>query len=204
MIDFGFRNIGAKDNNWEALYEHRMIGYGFILLSKFDEQGNLREVFYEEIKDKFYWLRNYNKPDYKPDPAELRLEDNPQIYRSYQNIYFGFSLEGGMTLVWDTGVKFIREQFKARLQQEYFKIFLLALHQQMLAHRIGIQIGKISQNKKIEKSLKNLREQIFEFTVRTWFPQISNYRVYNEVYKRWHNVLDVEPLLVRSNVKLKN
>ncbi|RMH95866.1 MAG: hypothetical protein D6681_12825, partial [Calditrichaeota bacterium] len=196
LVEFCLQPIGQQNTDWEALYEYRMMGYSYVQLRREDDRGEPAEVPYEDFREPFYWLRHYVAPEYLPTPDELRLEGNPTIYRSFRNIYFGFSPDGGATVVWESESRFIKEQFADRIRNEYFILFLLALHQQMLAHRISKQIHQVSNEPKWRKgkTLRQLREQIFEFTVRCWFPQVSNNRAYNEVYHRWRTVLQVEAL----------
>lgn len=190
----GYRTEKSDNNNkaWESLCDYRMIGYTFSLIKQEDESGNPIEVPYSEIKESFYWLYNLIVPDYLPSPNEMELKKNPYIYHSFKNIYFGFSLNGGAVLAWDSGVGFIKEQLKSRIRDAYFKLFFIAIHQQMLAHRFGNFIGKIAKGKK--KKIRILRQLFFEFTIKCWFTMVSNNKMYNRVYQRWRHVLQVEPL----------
>ncbi|MHB2148306.1 hypothetical protein ACX8XP_04555 [Calditrichota bacterium LG25] len=196
LVEFFLKPVGAPQKNWDALYEYRMMGYSYIQIRKENEKHEPIEVPYQEIARPLFWLRQYLVPEYLPSEKDLSLEGNPYIYRSYQNIYFGFSLEGGVTMVWESESLFIKETFINRIRNEYFTLFLLALHQQMLSHRINKQINEIGNYSKRRKykMIKNLRDQIFEFVLKNWFPQVSNNLVYNEVYNRWRKVMHVEPL----------
>lgn len=182
--------------SWRPFHEHRFLTYVFGLI----DSGRMDEACsYDRIRRPLYQLRRSFSEDYKPTSEQLRDADNPEVLRTFENIAFGFSTEGGAALAWPDDKKqtFITEGLPARIRRNYFFLCLLAFHQHYacmhLARRIGnlgYEEGRSSSSETINAA-RDLREQIFAFLVQSWFHDVSDRRIYNQVYKRWQGVLDI-------------
>lgn len=182
--------------SWRPFHEHRFLTYVFGLI----DSGRMDEACsYDRIRRHLYQLRRSFSEKYKPTAAQLRDTENPEVLRTFENIAFGFSTEGGAVLAWpdDENQTFITENLSARIRRNYFFLCVLALHQHYacmhLARRIGnlgYEEGRSSSSETINAA-RDLREHIFAFLVQSWFHDVSDRRIYNQVYKRWQGVLDI-------------
>lgn len=203
LIDAFLAPIGEAGKAWEAFYERHLIGYAFALVSRQDHEGKPLPIPYDELKRPLFWLRRYFEPNYLPTEADLRLEDNPEVVQTFENIYFGVSLEGGVVLAWDSGNDFIRNQLHARVREGYFVLFLLALHQRLATIHLAYLIDQTSYHqhshrpvqRSVARDIQYLRRRLFAFIIRCWFAEVSNMKMYAEVYRAWQRVFAVEALL---------
>lgn len=195
--------IGQEGDAWEAFYERRLIGYTFALVSRQDTAGRPEPIPYEDLKYPLFWLRRCFDLKYRPNDSSLRLNDNPEVIQTFDNIYFGLSMEGGAVVAWDTGVDYIRNQLHSRVRDSYFLLFLLALHQRLAAIHLARGITETSYFRhshrpvrgRVGREFIHLRLRLFEFIIRCWFAEVSNMVMYTTVYRGWQQVLQVESLL---------
>lgn len=203
--------LGREGEAWEAFYERRLIGYTFALVSRRDESGRPEPIAYDDLKEPLFWLRRSFDPDYLPGEADLHLDGNPEVLQTFENIYFGLSPEGGAVLAWDNGKSFIRDQLHARVRDNYFLVFLLALHQRLatihlarlIAESTYLRYSHSPLRRSVVREVQQLRRRIFEFMVRCWFGEVSTMKMYAEVYQRWQRVFQVHLLLAEVKNKVE-
>lgn len=181
--------------SWRPFHEHRYLTYIFGLIDSERMDGPCN---YDRFRRRLYYLRRSFNEKYQPTLEQLQDTDNPEVLRTFENIAFGFSTEGGAVLAWpgERNRLFITQQLPIRIRRNYFFLYVLALHQHYacmhLARRIGdldYEEGRVSSTKTIETA-RYLREKIFAFLVQSWFQDVSDRRIYNQVYHRWQRVLD--------------
>ena len=182
--------------SWRPFHERRFLTYVFGLI----DSGRINEACsYDRIRRPLYQLRRSFSEDYRPTPEQLRDTDNPEVLRTFANIAFGFSTEGGAVLAWpdDENQTFITEHLPPRIRQNYFFLCVLALHQHYACTHLARRIGNLdyekgrSSSSETTQTARDLREHIFAFLVQSWFHDVSDRRIYNQVYKRWQGVLDI-------------
>ncbi len=78
----------------------------------------------------------------------------------------------------------------------------LALHQRLATIHLARLIGQASYlryshspvRERVTREMQHLRARIFESIVRCWFAEVSNMKMYTQVYRAWQRVFAVEPL----------
>ena len=193
----------------ESFSQYQLLGYNYTLIEKFSSSNE--KVMYDSIKNEFYHMRNFNDKFYLPADADLQLKDNPNIYHPHKNIFWGFSTFGGAVFVFENDSTFIREQFEARVFGEYFKIFLLVIHQNLLLTKTGKIISyfvtkEINNSPKfinVIKKINSIRNKFLSIITRCWFPSVSNNFMYNGVYEKWREIFRVEQMYDDISIKIK-
>ena len=191
VVDGLMASTGFSVKGTEVPLTH-LIGFTYLRALPYDESRIMEDLFR---------LRRFFRDSYPPSDEHLQIEGNPEIVRTFANITFGLSLEGGAVLALDTGHKFV-EEFQSRVRNRYFVGFLLALQQQFtlrwLAHEVGTVQGRLhgdATDNKERRKIRTLRNRILHFVLRCRFTQISGITMHNLVYERWRDVLRIEPLL---------
>ncbi len=148
--------------------------------------------------DLFFLRRNY-KETYQASKTDLLLINNPEVISTFQNIFFGQSQEGGVTLVEDIDLPFFRG-FADKARFSYFLPFLLALHQRFALIHFAIGMAELKTDDSAQ--VRSLRESVFDFVLKWRFGQVSNVTMYNRVYENWRRVLGLDTLLqeIKSEV----
>lgn len=96
----------------------------------------LFDRFPEDMGRVLFSLRTNFKSSYKMPEQELSLEGNPAILHPFDNLYWGFSLNGAVCCAALTGDRstdtFFRETFPHNLHITYQQLYLLRLHQRFM------------------------------------------------------------------------
>lgn len=151
-----------------------------------------------ELRRALFELRRSFKKSYKPAPKEFDLENNPDVLRLFDNIYWGISLEGVASLAFYVGEKETDEfvkSFMGKLSTSYFYILLLALHQRYALLKYNIDAAKIEKAKHGDlRKISDLQEQIAWFQLRAMFAHISSNTHYTLLYERLCAVFRIKEL----------
>lgn len=100
------------------------------------------------------------------------------------------------------------EKAKKRLRSQFlsndFYTLLLALHQRhVLLHMASILARSSWEGEKILEKVSNLREEFMEFTIRSWFSQITNDEAGMENYCRWQEIFDNEIIFTEISTQIE-
>jgi len=160
--------------------------------------GSLSEA--ERVQGLFH-LRRVLKESFRPTKADIS-PNSPEIINTYDNIYFGISLEGSVILAEDDGHPFL-EDFGHRIRQGYFIIYLLALHNRMALLNFRTSIEQIfppdltdfQLDKTLMNRIRQLRNQALSFYLKSYFVQITNCTAYESVYQLYHEIFFTKTLL---------
>ncbi|PWI58471.1 hypothetical protein [Sulfoacidibacillus thermotolerans] len=126
--------------------------------------------------------------------ARQTFEDSQYNYMPYHNVIHTQSLEGGFVLAYDTNVQHFRGRNSAAMQSfrtNYFYMMLLALHQRMSILRYAMKAAEASTVPDHAKQLRQLREQIYDFTARCYFSQASFSEERDQLYRRWQRAFHI-------------
>lgn len=147
-------------------------------------------------------LRRSFKKSYKPALREFDLENNPDVLQLFENIYWGFSLEGVTCLAFYTNDKETDEFVKSlmgRLSQTYLYLLLLALHQRYSLLKYNIDAAKLQKTPHGDlpedlSAISHLQAQIAWFQLRAMFDHISSNTHYTLLYERFCQVFRIKAL----------
>lgn len=147
-------------------------------------------------------LRRSFKKSYKPALREFDLENNPDVLQLFENIYWGFSLEGVTCLAFYTNDKETDEfvkSFMGRLSQTYLYLLLLALHQRYTLLKYNIDAAKLQKTPHGDlpedlSAISHLQAQIAWFQLRAMFDHISSNTHYTLLYERFCQVFRIKAL----------
>jgi hypothetical protein len=198
---------------WRFLNGSRVLAYTAAVLDTHVPNGARPSVTYDDVAAPLYWLRHGFTPRYRPTASDLAVTSNPEVLQTFENVVYGLSSEGVATLAWevrDRPTPFIRDQFVVRATGGHFQLYLLVLHQRFACMRLAQAVGTAlhtvdlrRQRRQTRQHLLSLREQIFEFFVRSWFAEVSDLRLYTRLYTHLQTALRTAPLLdeVKSEVE---
>ena len=182
---------------WTAFYEHRLLTYTYALVVSDGEA-----LTYDAVAEPLYRLRHAFDLQYSPSAADLDGRSSPEVLQTFGNVCLGLSMEGGAMLSLDNGTPFVRDGLAARAGGAYFLLFLLALHQRLGALHMAQRMSEVARRGTIDdydsettRAVTALRNDFFEFKLRSWFADVSNLTMYTRVYRRWQEVLGVDPVL---------
>jgi hypothetical protein len=128
-----------------------------------------------------------------------------------QNRYFAATRNGATAVCLDDGAEF-HAHFMARLSNDYFLVYLVALHQrhQMLElnlwiastiTRADLRGGTLDKNK--DKRLRTLRRQMQEFLTHTRARQVSDYVLHAQAYACFWEALGLDDLYSSAGESIK-
>ena len=176
----------------EGFQESYLTGYTFALTDKYSEAELMKDLFR---------LRRFYRDSYLPSADQLNYGENPEIVRTFENIFFGLCLEGGAVQILKTEFLF-SENFRHSVKYRYFPAFLIALHQRNALRWLAQQVGEAPEyldghqvDEEECRRVRILRGKILNFIVRCRFNQISSMTMHNRIYERWRDILRIEELL---------
>ncbi|MFB2976538.1 hypothetical protein [Microseira sp. BLCC-F43] len=150
-----------------------------------------------------YKLRNFFNTAQGNHPASCDLQpDHSALLPYVEKQWFLMSLEGGAFLAGDARkTDFFRQTLPHHLRNEYFLLFLLALHQRftlmMLSEKVThnwVIADKTNCDKEREKVFQEIRDQLLLFTARGYFAQTMQREHHHRCYLKWQEVFQVERL----------
>lgn len=163
-----------------------------------------------------YKLQNLFHTKQGNNPAPEDLESNNPAWLPYANRqWFIFSLEGGSFLAADAPqTEFFRNTLPSHLRDQYFLLFLIALHQRftlmMLSSKValnwlpGSDIYNNKYNRQREQVFEEIRNQLLVFTARGYFTQVMQREHHHRCYRQWHQVFQIEQLYQEVNDEVRD
>jgi hypothetical protein len=146
-----------------------------------------------------YRLRNFFRSGQSLVPAADDLRpDHPALLPYAHRMWFSLTLEGGGFVAFDAPeTPFWSETMPAHLREQYFLLFLFALHQRFTLMTLSHQVcarwsgGAAAQ---AEARFADLRETLLEFTARGNFYQIMQRDHHDRCFRAWREVFGTERL----------
>lgn len=126
--------------------------------------------------------------------AHHMFGDPEHNYMPYHNVIHSQSLEGGFVVAFDNGSPHYHGKPAPAMESfrtHYFNIILIALHQRLSILKYTMAAAEASlDNERIGK-LQRLREQIYDFTSRCYFTQVSMSEERDQIYRRWQRAFHI-------------
>lgn len=160
------------------------------------------------LGEELFLLRRVAKESFRVPERETRLDQHPDVLRTFDNVAMGVSLEGMAMLVVDTGHPFLR-QLGHRARTSYFAHYLLALVQRAALQRLAVDAGRLPDlpgnvpGPEVIGPVRRLRRRAIDFNLRHRFSQVSTVTMYDRLYRRALDVLGIPRLVdeVRDEVE---
>lgn len=152
-----------------------------------------------EILSMFFRLRKAYKLTYKPSQMEMNIESNPEIYRPFEDSFWGVSKEGVANLTYSSNSFFINNY--SNNLKTYFYIYLLALHQYYGLLFLAREVAKLPNSKNELNSegsiaiLLNLRAKINFFFLKNIFFDVSHITHQSCIYRKMIENFGIKILL---------
>ncbi len=146
-----------------------------------------------------YRLRNFFHAGQSlvPSAADLRL-DHPALLSYADRMWFSLTLEGGGFVAFAApDTPFWSTTMPNHLDEQYFLLFLLALHQRFTLMDLSDQVcsGWLSADGgQAEAHFAALRETLLEFTARGYFNQVMQRHHHHRCFRAWQDVFETERL----------
>lgn len=134
-------------------------------------------------------------------PDDLR-PDHPALMAYAERQWMLFSLDGGAFVAIDPPRSdFFLNVLPDHLQQQYFLLFLVALHQRFTLTRLLADIAGSwivgSDDADVEEregAFERIRDTLLTFTARGYFAQVMQREHHHRAYRRWQEVFQIERL----------
>ncbi|HEU0298816.1 MAG TPA: hypothetical protein VFR37_05160 [Longimicrobium sp.] len=152
----------------------------------------------DDLAEPFFLLRRVVKASYHAAPEELKLEGNPAVVRSFDNVVIGVSLEGLATMVLDTGHPFFAE-IGERTRRAYFAHYLLALHQRMALADLAVAAARLPRHRESIPpaelaQVRQVRNRAVYFNLHHRLTLVSSSTPHEAVYRRLNETLGISEL----------
>ncbi|MCC3582127.1 MULTISPECIES: hypothetical protein [unclassified Microcoleus] len=167
----------------------------------------------DETQLLLYKLQNLFHEKQGNYPAPEDLEPNNPAWLPYASRqWFIFSLEGGSFLAADAPkTDFFRKTLPSHLRDQYFLLFLIALHQRftlmMLSSKVALNWLSDSDkdtNSQREHVFEEIRNQLLVFTARGYFAQVMQRQHHHRCYRQWHEVFQIQELYQEVNDEVRD
>ncbi|MEG4230846.1 hypothetical protein QUA40_01830 [Microcoleus sp. Pol11C3] len=168
----------------------------------------------DETQLLLYKLQNlfHQQQGNNPAPEDLGF-NNPAWLPYASRQWFIFSLEGGSFLAADAPkTEFFRQTLPSHLRDQYFLLFLIALHQRftlmMLSSKVALNWltdhEKKHSNGQREQVFEEIRNQLLVFTARGYFTQVMQREHHHRCYRQWHQVFQIQELYQEVNDEVRD
>lgn len=125
--------------------------------------------------------------------------------------WFLLSLEGSAFVALDAPrTEFFRVNLPRHLGDEYFLLFLLALHQRFVLMGLSEQVAQTWPATRDERQasqghavFENIREALFSFTARGYFAQVVQRENHHRFYLAWQELFQIERLYQEVNTEVR-
>ncbi|MCL1474263.1 hypothetical protein [Argonema antarcticum] len=173
----------------------------------------IKELPTESTPYLLYKLHNFFHTGQGNHPCSEDLQpDNPALLPYITQQWFVFALEGGGFLAVDAPqTDFFKQTLPAHLRDQYFLLFLLALHQKFALIRLSEMVAanwRISDDVETDvqhntEVFTNIRNQLLLFTARGYFTQVMQREHHHRCYRKWQEVFQLERLYRELNDQVR-
>lgn len=189
----------GDDSGYQAVVDTFLPAFGALLLDLDDDAGeltgkDLADEFERFAAEHLTVLRK-TLPSHSANVlAHTMFGDPEHNYMPYHNVIHSQSLEGGFVLAFDNGSPHYHSSPAPAMESfrtHYFNIVLIAFHQRLSILKYTMMAAKASMAGERYQKLRDLREQIYEFTSRCYFTQVSMSEERDQLYRRWQRAFHV-------------
>jgi hypothetical protein len=166
-----------------------------------------------EIPERVYRARSffYAAQMLHPSAEDRRLDQNSALLPFGSLIWLATSVEGGTFLAFDAPRHdFWRRRLPDHLANEYFLLFLLALHQRLALMALSDEVAgrwpmlpQVSDAEKREQAFREIRDKLLAFTARSYFAQVMQREHHHRVYRRWLETFQIERLYAEVSAEIR-
>ncbi|MCI0489590.1 MAG: hypothetical protein L0229_23615 [Blastocatellia bacterium] len=161
----------------------------------------------EQIPIVVYRVHNcfHARQEIHPASEDISL-DRPALMPYAENQWFVFTLESGAFVAFDApDTRFYRAVLPRHLRDQYFILFLLALHQRFALMKLSDEVAMnwLAGNEgdsesplemKREESFRRIRDALLAFTARGHFTQVMQRKNHHRCYLKWQETFQVKQL----------
>lgn len=194
---------------WQDVYvPGKMLPFAALFV---DTDGGAQVAEAEQAEFR-YRVQNFFRSGQEVRPSAYHLrEDSPSRLPYAAGQDFLFSIEGGAFLAFDAlKTQFFRETLPGHLRQEYFLLFLLALHQRFALMGLSGQVAKnwplhsnAQEDAAREETFQKIRTSMLAFTARGYFAQAMQREHHHRSYQKWQDTFQIPRLYqeVRDEIR---
>ena len=159
----------------------------------------VEEVPEEERVPLLYRVRHFfhSRQEIHPSADDLRL-DHPALLSYAEGQWFLFSLDGGAFVACNAPeTPFFRQTLPHHLRDQYFLLFLLALHERFALMSLSQQVSEQwlrGEEMERAQAFEGIRDALLAFTARGYFTQVMQQEHYHRCYRKWQETFQVERL----------
>ncbi|MBA4495685.1 hypothetical protein ACFO25_03190 [Paenactinomyces guangxiensis] len=194
----------------------RALVYSGIVLDK-SVWGRPDTEYENLLKNYLFLMRRSFKKTYLPAESEFNLTDNPEVLQTFQNSYWGISLEGAAQVSHlvenEKTNQFFLENHINNVKRTYFYLYILVLHQyfalqyfSILASRLPFRsedhFQKINPSAKDRPSVESLKNRMVLFKLRSSFKQVSHITHQANLYVLMRTAFRIEELMEELQLEL--
>lgn len=208
ILTFFDGHISDSDKNMSP---NKTIVYSNLILNKCISE--------EEIYKKLYYMRRVFKDSYRIPHYELNDKENSEVYKIFENIYWGIAQEGVASIAYYDSEnirneEFIKNNHLNNLENSYLYLYIIILNIRYSLLRISLLCAELPKeiNKciEIEKNEKNedltiskIEEIMSFFRLRGIFREVSNVTHQNNLYKKMWSIYNIDILLEELDSQIK-
>ncbi|WP_258110199.1 hypothetical protein [Alicyclobacillus sp. SP_1] len=175
--------------------------YGAILLRAKDQNVPERdsmeamdEEFFQFAQSHLTILRKTFTPNNISHFSQIHLNDMEHHYMPYHNVIHTQSLDGGFVLAYDNGLRHFSGEHPPSMDSfrtNYFYMMLIPYHQRTSILRYAMEAADAALAETRGAMLRQLREEIYDFTSRCYFSQASVSEERDRLYRRWQSAFNI-------------
>ncbi|MEB3830793.1 hypothetical protein [Phormidium sp. CCY1219] len=152
----------------------------------------------EKTPHLLYKLQNFFHANQGEDPAPEDLDPQVQPWLPYaRGQWFVCTLEGSSFLAVNASTEpFFRATLPSHLRQQYFLLFLLALHQRFALMSLSEQVAEswVRDEATRLQEFDLIRDRLLWFTARGYFAQVMQRKHHHRCYCKWQEVFQLDRL----------
>lgn len=195
-------NIAVLDNEsqWyeDVFVPGQLIPFSGIYVNQFSE---------EETPHLLYRLQNFFHEAQGEHPSGRDLQSDCQPWMPYaERMWWIFSLEGSSFVAIDPPeADFFRQTLPDHLHQQYFLLFLLALHQRFALMSLSAQVAEswVTDDDTRLQHFQEIRDRLLLFTARGYFAQVMQREHHHRCYRQWQEVFQLDILYREVNEEVR-
>lgn len=179
------KNIATCNNSVEA-------EIFFSAISNVKMQANVFSILQlddaKNIDDKLFHLSRAYNLDY--EYSDCDENEGITTYHPYSYIHWGYC-EQGLACIYDNSCNFTRNGFAGNLNNDYYFMYLLLLHQRYLL--LDLMDKTLICKNNIEE-WKRVQTDLLDFEIEYSFNVISDERTYHKIYSDMRSILSIVEL----------
>lgn len=196
-------NLGSLENEtqwWQDIFvPGQMLVYNSIYANGIADS---------DIPKLLYGLQNFFNERQGDHPAPSDLLADCQPWLSYAaNMWSIFTLEGGTFLAIDAPKEeFFQQTLLNHLHNQYFLLFLLALHQRFALMSLSAQVADywLTDDATRLEYFQEIRDRLLLFTARGYFTQVMQREHHHRYYCKWQEVFQLDTLYCEVNDEIRD